>query len=467
VWARRALQETAMPSHSDFAVTAGPGRILVVDDDRRMASRRAEWLCASGWHASAAGSASEALRLPGCDRLAGCLVDALLPDDGGRRVAEAIRAGAAGAAIVALTPAGATMPAWADAAVAEPGRDDEILAALAAAREIAAARAAAPACPLRGNEGGLVGGHAAFQRVLELADRVARTPATVLVTGESGTGKSLLARRIHAASGRSGRFVEVACGSLAEPLLESELFGHVTGAFTGATADRPGKFRLAAGGTIFLDEIATASPALQVKLLRVLQELEFEPVGSGETQRVDVRVILATNEDLAALVAQGRFRADLFWRVNVVTLELPPLRDRAADILPLAGHFLNAAAAKAGRDLNGFTPAARAALERHPWPGNVRELEHAVARGVFLGRSSLIEVGDLPAAVQAAGPATGPGSPLKAALAAPERELILAALERSGWRRDVAARALGINRTTLYKKLRRLGLDLAALEPAR
>jgi DNA-binding NtrC family response regulator len=451
---------------SEPAVAACSGRILVVDDDRRMASRRAEWLCSLGWHASAAGSAAEALRLPGLDRAAGCLVDALLPDDGGRRVADAIRAAAPEAAIVALTATGAIPPAWADAAVVEPGRDDEILAAIGAAREAAAARGSARACSLV-RRGGLVGCHPVFQTVLELADRVARTPATVLVTGESGTGKSLLARRIHAASGRSGRFIEVACGSLAEPLLESELFGHVAGAFTGATADRPGKFGLADGGTIFLDEIATASPALQVKLLRVLQELEFEPVGGGETQRVDVRVVLATNEDLATLVAQGRFRADLFWRVNVITLELPPLRDRAADIMPLAWHFLREAATKAGRDVHGFTPAAHEALERHPWPGNVRELEHAVARAVFLGRGSEVDAADLPASVLAGDcPAAGPGR-LKAALAAPERELILAALERSGWRRDVAARSLGINRTTLYKKLKRLGLDVADLQPVR
>jgi DNA-binding NtrC family response regulator len=453
-----------MPRPSDPAVTES-GRILVVDDDRRMASRRAEWLCTLGWHASAAGSVAEVTRLPGWERASGCLVDALLPDEGGRRVAETIRTHAPAAGIVALTPPGAPPPAWADAGVAAPGRDDEILAALAAARSLAATRRPASPSPLL-RDGGLVGSHPAFETVLELADRVARMPATVLVTGESGTGKSLLARRIHAASGRRGRFVEVACGSLAEPLLESELFGHVAGAFTGAIMDRPGKFRLADGGTIFLDEIATASPALQVKLLRVLQEFAFEPVGGGETQAVDVRVILATNEDLAALVAQGRFRADLFWRVNVVTLELPPLRERSADILPLAEHFLRVAASRAGRDVSGFAPAARAALERHPWPGNVRELEHAVARAVFLGRGGLVEAVDLPAAVLAADQASGQGGPLKAALAVPERELILAALERSGWRRDVAARSLGINRTTLYKKLKRLGLDLADLQPA-
>jgi DNA-binding NtrC family response regulator len=241
----------------------------------------------------------------------------------------------------------------------------------------------------------------------------------------------------------------------------------VAGAFTGATANRPGKFRLADGGTIFLDEIATASPALQVKLLRVLQEMEFEPVGGGETQRVDARVILATNENLATLVAQGRFRADLFWRINVVTLELPPLRERAADILPLAEHFLRQAAGVAGRDVRGFTPVAQEALGRHAWPGNIRELEHAVARGVFLGRGRQIDAADLPEAVLAGDRPAAAQGPLKAALVAPERELILEALERSGWRRDVAARSLGINRTTLYKKLKRVGLTLADLQPGR
>jgi DNA-binding NtrC family response regulator len=296
-------------------------------------------------------------------------------------------------------------------------------------------------------------------------------PASVLITGESGTGKSLLAREIHAASGRRGRLVEVACGSLAEPLLESELFGHAAGAFTGASSDREGKFLLADGGTIFLDEIGTASPALQVKLLRVLQEMEFEPVGSSVTRRVDARVILATNEDLPALVAAGRFRADLFWRVNVITIEMPPLRQRASDIPALARHFLTQAATQAGRTVEGFSAAAVDALLRHPWPGNVRELQHAVERAVFLGRGSLVEPADLPATVLSAGPALAesPRSerPLKQALAAPERQLIIDALERAGWRRDVAAQSLGINRTTLYKKLKRLGMDVAELHAAR
>jgi len=206
---------------------------------------------------------------------------------------------------------------------------------------------------------------------------------------------------------------------------------------------------------------------MQVKLLRVLQDMRFEPVGGGRTHTVDARVVLATNEDLAALVAAGRFRADLFWRINVVAIEMPPLRTRTSDIPMLAAHFLRAAAARAGRPVDGFTPAAVEALVAHSWPGNVRELQHAVERAVFLGRGSLIEAGDLPAAVLGgAGADARLAAPLKQALAEPERQLIVAALERAGWRRDVAARELGINRTTLYKKLKRLGMDVAALEPA-
>ncbi|NDC54386.1 MAG: AAA family ATPase [Planctomycetia bacterium] len=319
----------------------------------------------------------------------------------------------------------------------------------------------------------MLGEHPAIRAVGDVVGRIAATPVSVLVTGETGTGKSLLAREIHRKSGRPGRFVEVACGSLPETLLESELFGHVAGAFTGAVADRPGKFLQADRGTIFLDEIATASPALQVRLLRVLQTMQFEPVGGTKTQAADVRVILATNENLERLVAEGRFRGDLFWRINVVTIEMPTLRDRAADVPLLAGHFLRAAAARAGRRVEGFTPAAAAALAAHAWPGNVRELEHAVERAVFLGRGGLVDVADLPAAVTGS-PATlaiprpvgPPACTLKIALAHPERQMILDALARHGWRRDAAAKALGINRTTLYKKVKRLGMDLAALAPS-
>ncbi|NCY02411.1 MAG: sigma-54-dependent Fis family transcriptional regulator, partial [Planctomycetia bacterium] len=226
-------------------------------------------------------------------------------------------------------------------------------------------------------------------------------------------------------------------------------------------------------GTIFLDEIATATPALQVKLLRVLQDLRFEPVGGMHTHAVDARVILATHEDLGALVAAGRFRADLFWRVNVITIEMPPLRDRVGDIPPLAGRFLAAAVGRGGRDVAGFTPEALEALARHSWPGNVRELKHAVEHAVCLGRGPSIALGDLPVAVRravevpAGGAEDGRAGVLKRALVHPERRLILDALERSNWRRDAAARALGINRTTLYKKIKRLGMNLAELRAGR
>lgn len=451
-----------MPARLDAA--SQPARILVVDDDRRAASALAQWLCGLGHHAIAAGSAAEGMRAAGRGGWSACVVDAGLPDGGARGVADAVRASAPAAGIVAALPTPCAAPAdgWADATVAMPGDDVAILAAIDAAM-LAGAAGDGRRLPA----GGVLGAHPAITGILDMVSRVATTPATVLLTGESGTGKSLVAREIHDRSGRAGPFIEVACGSLSESLLESELFGHVAGAFTGASGDRDGRFLQADGGTIFLDEIATASPAMQVKLLRVLQDMRFEPVGGGRTHTVDARVVLATNEDLAGLVAAGRFRADLFWRINVVAIEMPPLRSRASDIPMLATHFLRVAAARAGRRVEGFTPAAIEALVAHSWPGNVRELQHAVERGVFLGRGPQVEAGDLPVAVLG-GAAADPRSaaPLKRALAEPERQLIVAALERAGWRRDVAARALGINRTTLYKKLKRLGMDVAALESA-
>ena len=428
------------------------GRVLIVDDDRRRASELAQWLCTRGGHAAAAGSAAEAARLLARGEWAACLVDADLPDAGAARVAAAARLRGP-VAVVALA-ATEGMTAWADARVGRDAGDAAVLAALSAARSSAGRPASA-----------IVGRHAALERVLEVVRRVAATPVTVLVTGESGTGKSLLAREIHAASGRPGAFVEVACGTLAESLLESELFGHVAGAFTGATRDRDGRFLQADRGTIFLDEIATATPALQVKLLRVLQDLRFEPVGGTTTHTVDARLVLATNERLERLVASGGFREDLFWRINVVAIEMPALRDRASDIPLLAAHFLERAARRAGRVVEGFTPAAAEALAQHAWPGNVRELQHAVERGVFLGTGPLIDLADLPPALSVGRRTVVDAAPLKEALAQPERQLIVAALEQAGWRRDVAARALGINRTTLYKKIKRLGMDLAALAP--
>ena len=285
----------------------------------------------------------------------------------------------------------------------------------------------------------------------------------MLITGESGTGKSLIARAIHRRSSRSDRpFVEVACGALPETLLESELFGHVRGAFTGATADKIGKFKQADSGTIFLDEVATASPSMQVKLLRVLQDLEFEQVGGEKTFRVDTRAVLATNENLDEAVRDGRFRQDLFYRINVINIELPPLRDRIEDIPVLAQHFLQSVCEESGKDVADFAPEAMCIMQKYSWPGNVRELQNVVSRAVLLGGSDVITARDLPSSLTEEVPvsvATASGKSLKEALEGPERQIILDVLKSNNWNRNATAEALGINRTTLYKKMKRLGLD--------
>src|SRR5688572_1337957 len=247
----------------------------------------------------------------------------------------------------------------------------------------------------------IVGHDYKMLKIFDLVGAVADSRTTALMTGESGTGKSLLARAIHHRSPRRDKpFVEVSCGALPETLLESELFGHVRGAFTGAIADKQGRFMAADGGTLFLDEINSASPAMQVKLLRVLQERAFEPVGSTDTKTVDVRVLLASNVDLATLVAQGTFRQDLYYRINVVTIRMPSLREKLGDIPLLAGHFLRHFTRETGREVIGFTEAAMAAMQRYTWPGNVRELENCVERAVVLCRRPQIDVDDLPVAVQ-------------------------------------------------------------------
>jgi DNA-binding NtrC family response regulator len=310
---------------------------------------------------------------------------------------------------------------------------------------------------------GIVGHDRRMQRIFDIVDSVADTRATILITGESGTGKSMVARAIHRRSSRRDRpFVEVPCGALPESLLESELFGHVAGAFTGATSDKIGKFQQADGGTIFLDEIATASPGMQVKMLRVLQEFAFEPVGSTRTCHVDTRVVLATNENLAQAVAAGRFRQDLYYRVNVINIELPPLRERVADIPLLAEHFLREVCEEARRDVTGFSDEAMEVLQHYVWPGNVRELQNAVERAVLLGKGPILTVSDFPEHVLsgAAIPASSIAHrTLKEALAGPERQIILGVLRANNWNRNLTADTLGINRTTLYKKMKRLGLD--------
>ncbi len=333
----------------------------------------------------------------------------------------------------------------------------------------------------RAELGSLVVRDARMREVFALLETASQTRATILLHGESGTGKSVIARAIHTASPRrTGPFVEVNCGALPEQLLESELFGHARGAFTGAVRDRAGRFEVASGGTIFLDEIGTSSPSLQVRLLRVLQERVVERVGEAQTRPVDVRVVLATYADLEEEVRAGRFREDLYYRIHVVAVEIPPLRDRPVDIPDLAAHFLRSASAALGRPVRAIAPDAMARLVRHRWPGNVRELENAIEHAVAIGAGDRVESRDLPRAVGAAGQdsAASPGGSetpasdasaeriddvplgrLEDMLAVCERRFLERALASTHQSRTRAAELLGLHRATLYQRMRRVGLD--------
>ena len=306
---------------------------------------------------------------------------------------------------------------------------------------------------------GLIAQSPAMQTVLDLVERVAPTDATVLIQGESGTGKEVIAKAVHHASPRAARpFVAVNCGAVPETLLESELFGYVRGAFTGAGGGKLGLFEEAGGGTLFLDEIAEMPATLQVKLLRALQSGEVRRLGATQAATIDVRVLAATNGDLATRISQGSFRVDLFYRLNVIQVTLPPLRDRREDIPALAEHFLARAAAKLGRTLR-LSPAALERVLRYPWPGNVRELENAIERAAILSRSETVEPDDLPPHVSAGlqlGPS--PALPRQVTLAEAERAHILTTLERFGRNHSGAAEALGIGRTTLWRKLKEYGI---------
>ncbi|WP_027366846.1 sigma-54-dependent Fis family transcriptional regulator [Desulfocurvibacter africanus] len=304
----------------------------------------------------------------------------------------------------------------------------------------------------------IIGRSQSMKELLDILAMVAPTEATVLVTGESGTGKELIAKAVHAGSPRkNGPLVVVNCAALAESLLESELFGHEKGAFTGADRRREGRFQQAHHGSIFLDEIGEISQAMQAKLLRAIQEREVQRVGSDKPVSVDVRIIAATNRDLRKEVEEGRFREDLFYRLNVVTLRVPSLRERKEDIPLLAQHFLERFAKKNRKTLKGFTPQAMDALLRHDWPGNVRELENAVERAVILSLGEYVSERELPLLVAGEGSTeTQPHLALNGdrSLEDVEREAILATLDKTGGNKSETARILGITRATLHKKLK-------------
>jgi len=474
--------------------------ILLVDDDQHLADSMTQWLRSIDFDVDIAASlraAKASLQKRSYDLV---ITDLRLGTEDGFDLIAWTRKTAPQTSVLVMT--GYATPATAIEAVragafdllTKPLIDDELLLAIERATEHQ--KVAAENDRLRheldrrsGMEN-IISHDPRMGKIFKIIDSVADARASVLITGENGTGKSMIARAIHNRSNRrSGPFIEVACGALPDSLLESELFGHVAGAFTGAIGNRAGKFDLADGGTLFLDEIGTASPALQVKLLRVLQELRFEPLGGTETRSVDTRVILATNEDLAAMVANGRFRQDLYYRINVVDIALPPLRERRQDISLLVDHFLREIAAAGGRQNDGFDRDAMRVLEEYQWPGNIRQLENVVERAVLLSGEHVMTADDLPMEVRANlnpfGPqaarsktsidhvheqigrdhpqpddsSAGSRKLLRGAMEAPERQIILQALRDHHWNRAATADKLGINRTTLYKKMKRLGLD--------
>jgi len=467
-----------------------PGRVLVVDDDPIVAESLSEFLAREGYLTSTALSAPEAI-----DRFRETsddeslpfeivLCDLSLPGMSGIDLARTLLREHVGVSIIMLTGYGTIESAVESLRVGaidfltKPVLDNELRLALERARRHAAIMAENRT--LRRQLSGrtalasILGSDHRMQKIFDLVGAVAPTKTTVLMSGESGTGKSMVAHAIHRLSPRKDKpFVELSCGSIPETLLESELFGHVKGAFTGAHADKVGRFQAADGGTIFLDEINSASPAMQLKLLRVLQERKFEPVGSTQTIEVDARVVLASNQPLDRLVAEGRFRQDLYYRINVVSIDMPPLRDRPGDVLLLARRFLGRFAAELGKQIVAFTPDAESALARYPFPGNVRELQNIIERAAVLAKGQTITPDELPAHVLTPSPAPSPATttsdrdddapwvpmPLEDALREPERRILLRALRANHWNRQRTAEQLAINRTTLYKKLKALGIE--------
>ncbi|MGC6488590.1 MAG: sigma-54-dependent transcriptional regulator [Planctomycetota bacterium] len=455
-------------------------RILLADPDPRAQQDIASLLEDRGYSLDATADLDGALgpvREGAVDLI---LADLSLPGGGGMELLERVRESHPETAVVLLSAFGSVQDAvkamqhGAADFLGKPFAPDQVLLAVDRALEKTALQREnqqlKSALDDRLRLDNVIGTDPRMQAVFKTVQAVADTRTTVLVTGESGTGKTLLARALHQLSDRkAGPFVEVNCGALPENLLESELFGHVKGAFTGAVRDKVGKFEAAAGGTIFLDEIGTSTLAFQIKLLRVLQDRVIERVGDTETVPVDVRIVLATNKDLEKAVADGEFREDLFYRINVVSVEMPPLRERRADVQALAEHFLSRFAAEHGREVARFSDSAVAALSRAAWPGNVRQLENVVERAVVLSRGEVIDRADLPAALSAAtdqpAPAadpdaapTGPPLPLKQAMLEPEKRVIEQALRWCDGNRERAAAVLGINRSTLFHKLKKLGI---------
>ena len=450
---------------------ADPFRILVVDDEPAQLELAGGFLKKRGFETVLAESGEKALR-SFCDKSFDLvLTDQKMADMSGLELVNAVRALNPETAVIVMTAYGtietavSAIKAGAADYLTKPLNLDELLYRIEQVRErhrlLTENRELREALQGRHRIEGIIGESGQMLEVVSLVRRVAPSEASVLIRGESGTGKELIAKAIHFASPRAaGPLIRINCAALPETLLESELFGHEKGAFTGALVTRKGRFELADGGTLFLDEIGDLPLHLQAKLLRVLQEREFERVGSSQSIRVNVRILSATHRDLEALLKVGQFREDLYYRLNVVTILLSPLRERRQDLPLLIDHFLRVFAEKNGKRIRGFTHEARETLLRYDYPGNVRELENLVERAVVLTRDEVISKDDLPLMVQPPekGAEEEGGSSLTAAVEGMERQMIREALARSGGVQTRAAEMLGISERALRYKLKKYGL---------
>ncbi len=438
-------------------------KVLVVDDEPNVRKSLALALRHEGYDVETAGSAEEAEVVLRDECFGLVLTDLRLPGHGGLELLRQIKQELPGTEVVVMTAFGTiegaveAMRLGARHYLSKPFETRTLIDTVDAALRRSELRAASPAQPA-GPCVEIIGRSRAIRDLLELVSRVADTESTALITGETGTGKELVGRAIHQQSRRRDRiFSAVNSAAFPETLLESELFGHRRGAFTGATAHKKGLFEAADQGTVFLDEVAEMPLSMQAKLLRFLQTGEIRPVGSEQTHRVDVRLVTATNKDLEAEVAVGRFREDLYYRLAVIPIHIPPLRERREDIALLVDLFLARFAARSGKPIRGIDPAALSLLSAYAWPGNVRELENCIERGVALCSSDCILPQDLPQRIRSGEERSAPGE--IPSLESVEREHILATLEQVGWNRKRAASALRISTTTLWRRLKDFGIE--------